>query len=129
MDISVFLARLIGIYLILMTFLYIARKDFLYEAFDDYFSSPALILVTSAFNLIFGLLLVLSHSVWEMSWRVLITLIGYLVLFKGVVGLFAPDGGKSISDKYKQGNWFMANIVLWFFIGLYLLYEGFLAGH
>jgi hypothetical protein len=38
-----------------------------------------------------GLAIVLTHNVWVASWRVLITLIGWLLLIRGAVRIVAPE--------------------------------------
>ena len=38
-----------------------------------------------------GLAIVLTHNVWVANWRVLITLIGWLMLIRGAVRILAPE--------------------------------------
>jgi hypothetical protein len=51
-----------------------------------------------------GLAIVLTHNVWAANWRVLITLIGWLMLIRGAVRILAPEAimgfaGKVIRNK------------------------------
>jgi hypothetical protein len=41
--------------------------------------------------LVFGLLIVMFHNVWVGSWEVIITILGWLALLKGVVLLVQPE--------------------------------------
>lgn len=125
MDVSIFLARLFGLYLIIIAFVYFFRKTFLREVFRDFYNNSALVVVTSIINLFIGLLIILNHNIWEYSWRVVITLIGYLSLLKGILNLFAPEYGKKMATKVMEGNILMYSGVISLALGLYLLYHGF----
>jgi hypothetical protein len=55
-------------------------------------SSPKLIAILPyyCFPLIVGTLVVVSHTVWEADWRVIVTLIGWLAFIKGIVRVVFP---------------------------------------
>ncbi|NGX42878.1 MAG: hypothetical protein K940chlam7_01166 [Chlamydiae bacterium] len=125
MDVSIFLARLFGLYLTIIAFVYFFRKTFLREVLRDFYNNSALVVVTSIINLFIGLLIILNHNIWEYSWRVVITLIGYLSLLKGILNLFAPEYGKKMAAKVMEGNILMYSGVISLALGLYLLYYGF----
>lgn len=90
MDASKLLARIIGFYLIIIStamFQNIHQFMFLVRGLmvDRY-----LVFLTALLTIILGLVLVISHNVWQMNWRILITIIAWATLIKGLLLLFSP---------------------------------------
>jgi hypothetical protein len=50
-----------------------------------------LVYLFGLFDFAAGLAIVLNHNVWAANWRVLITLIGWLMLIRGAVRILAPE--------------------------------------
>lgn len=50
----------------------------------DYESSPALVYMHGALALAIGAFIILNHNIWTMSWLVIITIIGWLAIIRGV---------------------------------------------
>ncbi len=127
MELSIFLARVFGLYLVIAGFLYFTRRHFIEKAISEFYDHNALILTTGVINLIIGLLIVVGHNVWTWSWVVVITILGYLTLIKGLVRLFAPDGGdKKIALKLSKKTPSIFVGIVCLIIGFFLVYEGFL---
>ena len=57
---------------------------------DDFERSPALTFVTGFLTLVLGTLLVTYHNVWVKNWTVLITIIGWMSVLKGVLLIAFP---------------------------------------
>lgn len=125
MDISIFLAKLMGFYLLIVGVALFFKRSFLREVLQDFYSSPGLILITSIINLILGLLIVLSHNIWEFNWTTIITIIGYLTLFKGICHLFFPEWAKKMLAKFIEKEIFVYSGVISLVLGIYLLYHGY----
>ena len=122
---SFFLAKLLGLYLlIVISAVFINRKN-LERIVKDFSSNLALVYVSGFFNLLVGLLVVLSHNIWTNDWRVLITIIGWITFFKGVIRLFAPEKVTSLANKFNKTYFLNIICVIFFLIGLYLTYKGF----
>ncbi len=126
MDISLFLARLMGIYLIIIGLAYLLKRGMFRAVMHDYFKSPALVVTAAVLNIILGLLLVLSHNVWEWGWHGVITFFGYAVLMKGLLNLFLPEWGKKISSRLVDRNFLIYAGLISLALGLYLGYYGFI---
>lgn len=90
MELSIFLGKVIGLYLLIVSVIMtINRKDhkkFL-QSFQENF---ALTFVCGVFTVILGLLLVVGHNIWRNDWRVIITLIAWLTLAKGIGLILVP---------------------------------------
>ena len=63
----------------------------------------------------------ISHSVWELSWRGLITLFGYLSIAKGIVRIGFPEVPKKATGVFLKNS-----TARWIWIGLMLLLGGYL---
>jgi uncharacterized protein YjeT (DUF2065 family) len=125
MDVSIFLAKIMGIYLVIVGLAYFFRRDFFRAVITDFYNSPALIALASIINLVIGLLVVLNHNIWEFSWKVVITILGYVSVLKGIMNLFAPEVGRRVSIKIVEKDWFVYSGVISLALGVYLLYQGF----
>lgn len=120
MEISLFLGRFFGMYLIIVGGAYLLRQNTLRNVINDFYDSPALVMVTAVFTLIMGLLILLSHQVWELNWRGFITLLGYLTFFKGVIHLYVPGWGSRFAQKLSEGRGYTYMGIAVIIIGIYL---------
>ena len=125
MDVSIFLAKLLGIYLVIAGLAYFFRREFFRAVISDFYNSPALIAIASVMNLLIGLLIVLNHNIWDFSWKVIVTIIGYINLTKGIMNLFAPEIGRKLSIKFVEKDMFVYAGVISLALGVYLIYHGF----
>jgi hypothetical protein len=90
METSIYLAKLIGpIYLVVAAGILINQDHFRAVA-KEVAASPALFYLTGALALIVGGLIVLLHNVWQ-GWPIVITLLGWASIAKGVVRTLAPQ--------------------------------------
>ncbi len=126
MDLSLFLAQVIGLYFIVIGASLLLNYKVLRKVMDDFITDTRFMFLGGSMILVLGLLLVASHNVWEGSWRVIITIIGWLTLFKGAAYLLLPKDMfkqwvKILNKKkcYKSGG------VVVIILGLYLAAKGF----
>ena len=126
MGISVFLAKVLGLYFVLSSIALLIFKDRFKKIFKDVISTPFLINFTGFMGMIFGLLIVVSHNYWVDNWPTLITLIGWFILLQGIFRVYFPKHFIEWNKKLAQSN--SAFVWLgWIFliIGAYLTYVGF----
>jgi uncharacterized protein YjeT (DUF2065 family) len=88
---SLFLATVIGWFLVIFSLFLILRHEHLRSIMQDIIASPGLFFVFALITLILGLLMVASHNVWTMTWPVIITILGWLVLLSGLIRLVCAD--------------------------------------
>ena len=129
MMLSLFLAKLIGIYLVLVSGTMILNKRDVALLFGIYSKNPGALYITGVVDTLIGLAIVLAHNVWVWDFRVAITLVGWMLLIRGVGRMLAPDMVMKSLGKFKRlGTGFMLSLmVVILFIGLYLAYMGFTA--
>lgn len=125
MELSIFLAKVIGPYLMLLTASSWLNKKQMESIVADFLASKPLWLFSSAFMVILGLLLTVSHNVWVLDWRVIVTLLGWMILICGSVRLFFPEQAKSLVYKVSQSSLQQFVLLFFFAIGVILAYQGF----
>lgn len=128
MELSLFLAKILG--LSLVTFCLGVLKNFkLLPKIGRSVSENLALIIFSGFILtILGLLIIVSHNIWTADWRVLVTLLGYATLLKGMIRIFFPGFVAKIARQVAGGVWWKTVTALFFLLGIYLTWIGFSGG-
>lgn len=124
MNLSIFFAKLLGIFLIFMAIVMAARKKYIESIVNELFASKSLLYFAGTLNLLIGLAIAIAHPIWEWNWKGLITLLGYLFIFKGMMRLGFPEQSKILEKKMLRGYWIIFAAVA--ISGIYLTYSGFI---
>lgn len=128
MEISVFIARIFGLcYLVLGTGLLANRKAF-HRIMEDFSKNAALVFFSGLFALIVGVVIVLTHNIWVANWTVLVTIIGWGGLIKGVWMLVFPDSVSGFMKAYLENeNLVVVHSIAALIFGIVLSFFGFSA--
>ncbi|MBU0683454.1 MAG: hypothetical protein ABIH85_01190 [Candidatus Omnitrophota bacterium] len=104
MDASLFIARIFGlVYLIVGIGLLFNRKLF-QQVMVDFCKNLALVLFGGMFALIVGIAIILVHNVWVPHWTVIITIIGWLGLIKGIWIIVFPKSMAMFMRRYQENE-------------------------
>jgi len=125
LDISIFLAKVFGIYFIVAGLMHALRHDVMRSVINDYFDNNAVVLLGGAISLILGILLIVSHSIWELNWKIVITLMGYMTFFKGIMHWFFPSKAAAWSSRMISGTSYVYISLVTLMLGIYLTYVGY----
>jgi hypothetical protein len=123
MDISIFLAKFWGWYLLIFFFILSYNPGRIKQIFED-LKDQKFVILASFMAIIIGLLNILFHNVWESDWRLIITLIGWMALSEGLMLFIAPN----ISIKWLSFlNVKLVQVIyiLFFLVGIFLLNIGY----
>src|SRR5690242_2595283 len=90
MDVSIFLAKALGLYVLIMAIMMFAKEKKVKVIVKEMCSDPAMMFLSGCMTLIIGILLVNVHNMWFSDWRILITLIAWITLIKGVIRTLFP---------------------------------------
>ncbi len=128
MELSAFLAKLFGVYLLMVSALWALRGEAFADVLEEFFAQRALVFFSGLLALAVGIAMVVSHSVWELSWRGAITLIGYVSVAKGIARIAFPDKLPKVASRAIRcpGKWVWIAITL--AIGAWLAWAGFAGG-
>jgi hypothetical protein len=124
---SIFLARLLGPLLLLPGVgLFVNRRAFRTMA-TEVIGSVTLVYLFGLIDFAAGLAIVLVHNVWVADWRVLITLIGWLMLVRGLIRILLTEQAMSYAKNKFRGDtiYHVSGIVLTV-LGLVLCYFGYI---
>jgi len=126
MELSLFFAKAIGVCFLILSISLIIAKSTYQLMIKDLINHPATLVLGGIINLVIGTLIVVSHNVWRADWTVLITVIGWFILIRGIIwttfpGILLPILPK-ISDSYKPV--YISSIVI-FLLAITLCYFGF----
>lgn len=84
MEVSLFVAKVMGpIYLIVGVGM-LLNREFYQRVMEDYPKNSALVFFSGVFPLVLGVVILLLHNTWAANWTVLITIIGWGGLIKGI---------------------------------------------
>ncbi len=125
MDISLFLSKALGLYFVIISVGMLINAYTLKPILGEMLQSPGLMFVTGVMAMIVGVLIVISHNVWTLDWRVIITLIGWVSLIKGTIRVVIPQYVDVIDKNWMLSNAsYYATFVLTFLLGVFLCYLG-----
>ena len=124
---TAFLSRLIGLYSILVSLSMITNKQATMEKLTGLLNSAPLLFMVSVIAVAAGLAMVLGHNVWKGgALPVIVTVIGWLTLIKGVLFLLlSPQMASALylgTLHYEQFFYLYVSIGL--LLGIYLTYGG-----
>lgn len=124
MDLSLFFAKFLGIYLLAIVAIWLIRKKSFERGVKDVILSDGTFALSGAVHLIIGLTIAISHPIWTADWQGLITLIGYTSIVQGVVRLAFPIQSKqNLLKSLEKGYWVW--IIVAGALGVILTYSGF----
>lgn len=119
MSLSILVARILALAYLSVGIGILSCNIKLTDLISDFQSSPALTYLSGLFATIIGMLLIHQHNIWVKDWRVLITIIGWIALAKGIMLITIPQSITWFKGWYK-------NTRAW---GLVILAMGLLFGY
>jgi len=126
MALSIFLAKLLGVYFLIIAIDLLLRRRELEGAVRDFSSSKGLLVFSGSISLLLGLSIAIAHPIYMWNWRGLITLLGYLLIVRGIMRVAFPTHiQRKILSLFHQGRWILFLLLL--IVGVYLTYSGFTA--
>ena len=123
MENSIFLAKFWGWYLIIFFFILSFNPKRIRQIFED-LKDEKFLIISSFVAIIVGLLNILFHNIWEPNYKLVITLIGWMSLFIGLLLFIFP---KQTVSWLRFINVKLVQVIymLLFFVGLFLLNEAY----
>lgn len=91
MDNSMWLASIFGPFLAIMGLWRLMHSDNLNKVITSFKTTPGLFYLMSAITLLIGLVVLNYYRSWHMSIPIILTLYGWLMVVRGVVGFFIPQ--------------------------------------
>jgi uncharacterized membrane protein YedE/YeeE len=126
MPTSIFLAKLLGPILVVVAVGVLMNRKSVDALAREVLGSPALLFLLGFLDFASGLAIVLTHNVWVADWRIIITLLGWLLLARGMVRILIPDQVKPYGAKmFQSPNAVTGSLAVTLGLGLVLGYFGY----
>ncbi len=124
METSILIARILGPLYLVSGFAWLFNRDAYGKMMNDFTQQRGLLYVSAVLAFLFGAVILAFHNVWTANWQVLITLLGFLGLLKGLTLLVFPEmamrmASALIANQRLTGALFalvfvMGGILVWF---------------
>ncbi|MBI2048554.1 MAG: hypothetical protein HYT30_01345 [Parcubacteria group bacterium] len=128
MDTSVYIAQLVGPVLLTVGIAMFIRPQAVPNMIQTLVAGQGELLTffLGMCAMLAGIAIVLSHNIWEASWRGIITILGWGMIIKGIVRILVPEWALRTSGMVSSNTFIMkCTAFVLFLIGLYLSYRGF----
>lgn len=129
MDISLTLAKIIGVYGLIISISAILNFERVNLLVRELLESEYLLYITGVMALIIGLTIITIHNDHTADYNLLITLVGWLAFIEGVIVLLVPDlADKIIREITRHRAFLLLAVIAVMFASGWLAIEGFLLG-
>ena len=98
MELSVFIAKITAVIYLSAALGGFLSRDYYRRLAEDIYKNAGLTYLTGFMAVIVGFLVVHYHNFWKPDWTVLITIIGWIALVKGVCLIVFPGFIKRLSE-------------------------------
>ena len=124
---TVYLARLLGLYFILIAVVMMSHKQTIVDTMAALVRDAPLLFVASLGGMVAGLAIILAHNVWTGgALPVVVTLVGWAALIKGLVFMvLPPETSVAYFGALQYNRFFYLYMSITLVIGLYLAYASF----
>ena len=127
MQTSIFIAKILGLVYLVFGLGVLFNGKYYRKLLEDMMKEVTNLYWGGISSLVIGFLIVYYHNVWEYSWVVIITILGWLALLKGVLLIVLPDLMIRWTKAWTKAKSFMP---VWGFVilvlGLIFSYFGYL---
>jgi hypothetical protein len=104
MELSILIAKIASVVYLSAALGAVVNRDYYRRVLDDAFKNAALTYFMGFTAAVLGLLMVNFHNIWVRDWTVLVTILGWLALLKGVLIIAFPKFVQSYSKLILEGN-------------------------
>lgn len=119
MDNSILLAKFWGWYLIIFFLILSVNPKRIKQVFND-LNDQKFLTISSVVAIVMGLVNILFHNIWELNWKLIITLIGWVSLLIGLTLFIFPKPTIAIL-KFINIKLVQVIYIMLFFAGIFLL--------
>lgn len=126
MVITVLLAQLFGLVLLVKGLFILLRPDLVKEMIKEVEKSALYTYTAGMFATVLGAILVLMHGAWGSTIEVLVSILAWGTLLKGILAVFAPKALLDIAKPFLKNDTDMRGLaIVVILIAAFLLFKGF----
>ncbi|MEX1382797.1 hypothetical protein [Lutibacter sp.] len=127
MEISILIAKIIGIVYVSFGIGLLANKAFYKETISNLFENSGYLIIGGFIAIVFGVFIIENHNIWEANWTVIISIIGWIALLKGILLLAFPTKLDFLKSMFSNDLFLKLLTPLVLVFGLIFLYLGFMS--
>ncbi|MBL8158023.1 hypothetical protein JNK62_00605 [bacterium] len=126
MELSIFLAKLFGLYFLIAGGIIMMRQRSFMPIFTEILGSRPLLLILGVAELLAGLAIVIAHPIFTATWQGLLTLVGAWMAVEGIIYLAMPytKVGR-LMRQFNTPTWYTSGGLVAIVMGGYLAGKGF----
>ncbi len=126
MDITILISKIMGpIFIVVAVGVLLNLKNYRLVT-EDFLSEPAFVYLGGLIALSCGIIIVLVHNLWVLNGRVIITILGWMSVVKGVSLLVFPEIASKLARAYvKNSGLLIAHLIVALAIGAVLTIIGY----
>jgi len=126
METSIFLAKILGPYCVIVALGGLFNLKAYQRVIHEFTTNAAMVYISGVFALLFGLWILQYHHIWIFNWRVIITIVGWMSIIKGMYLIFFPGSLVQIAKFYQKSPIFLAShLILALVLGVILTAFGY----
>ena len=125
MEYSIFIAKIIAVIYLSFGIGLLFSGNYYQKVFIKLLNDATYLIFGGIMAIIIGFLIIKNHNIWTKNWTVLITIIGWAALIKGVLLLAFPSFTKFFRPLFNNGNLTKISAPLVIIFGLIFAYFGF----
>ena len=130
MGVSIFIARILGPYCLIVALGGLLNLKAYQRVIDGFITNAAMVYIGGVLALLFGLLILQYHHIWTLNWRVIITIMGWMGIIKGMYLILFPSSLTKVAKFYQKSPIFLAShLVLALVLGVILTAFGYFLAH
>ncbi|MBI1866531.1 MAG: hypothetical protein HY005_01655 [Candidatus Staskawiczbacteria bacterium] len=124
MELSIFLANIFGLSIVAVSLSLLLNPKNV-KKISDSMENGITLFYTGIVSFVIGTAMILNHNIWVYDWRLIITILGWAILVKGIIRLFLPKMAINMSKKIINSQWIPLILVAGVILGCVLIYFGF----
>lgn len=129
MELSILIAKIMAVIYLSASLGAFFSRDYYRKLSEDIYKNAGLTYMIGFIAVIVGFLIVDYHNLWGRDWTVLITIIGWLALIKGILIIVLPKLIQRLSAIFLTDRALKIIPYVTLSIGLLFGYFGFVHGH
>jgi len=128
MEPSILIAKIIAVIYLSASLGGFFSRDYYRRLAEDMYKNATLTYMMGFITVILGFLIVHYHNLWGRDWTVLVTIIGWLALIKGILIIVFPKFMQRLSEPFLTERVLKIIPYVTLFLGLLFGYFGFVRG-
>ncbi len=126
MTLTVYLARFFGVYIAVMGIVMIVRREAMLQLMSAFIDQRPLIFVLAMLRVLIGLAVVLAHNEWRGTVAIVVSLIGWITLLRGIALMLLPaDTERKVLVFFERSSQYHVAAIIAIAFGLWLSYASF----